>query len=176
MSAYGKIAAPKNGSTTALPTLLLALPTGNQLVVAHVQSPASSHAPQALLTHLHALFNAVLLAGNTYPQEGPMEQAEFDGYFGGGDLFIGIVVASSFVMGDQTGIEALALARGGRGWSDCVGGMNYVSGGTDVKGVKVKRAETVNRSSQITRGGPLTFATLALWWTLCSGARRWGWH
>ncbi|SPO20601.1 related to l-azetidine-2-carboxylic acid acetyltransferase [Ustilago trichophora] len=50
--------------------------------------------PKALIQYLAQVFNAELERGVTYPQRGPMELAEFEGYFLGYDLLVGFFLSA----------------------------------------------------------------------------------
>ncbi|SJX60011.1 related to l-azetidine-2-carboxylic acid acetyltransferase [Sporisorium reilianum f. sp. reilianum] len=50
--------------------------------------------PKALVEYLAQVFNDELERGVTYPQRGPMDLAEFEGYFLGYDLLVGFFVSA----------------------------------------------------------------------------------
>lgn len=51
--------------------------------------------PRALVEYLAQVFNAELERGVTYPQRGPMDLAEFEGYFLGYDLLVGFFLSAA---------------------------------------------------------------------------------
>ncbi|PWZ03039.1 hypothetical protein BCV70DRAFT_10140 [Testicularia cyperi] len=53
--------------------------------------------PSALVDFLAATFNDELAKGVTYPQRGPMDRAEFEGYFLGYDLIVGVFLSADQV-------------------------------------------------------------------------------
>ena len=57
-------------------------------------SRKSLRPPKALIEYLAKVFNEELERGVTYPQRGPMDLAEFEGYFLGYDLLIGFFLSA----------------------------------------------------------------------------------
>lgn len=70
--------------------------------------------PKALIEYLASVFNDELERGVTYPQRGPMELAEFEGYFLGYDLLVGFFLSSSQV----SSLSSTALPEDGLEVSD----------------------------------------------------------
>jgi hypothetical protein len=119
MSAYGAISLPLNHRTEFLESRLypVAKKPGYSVLVLHITRQS---APTDLVGLLHGGFEQELEGGQTYPQEGPMGRATFEGYFFAADVFVGMLVSDG---------EAAALAhknidevRGGRSWDESVVG------------------------------------------------------
>lgn len=114
MSAYGTITAPTRSSGYPLPLPARAYPLKesqgdyNALVFLHFHS-ASTHFGGSTLTDpksqaaadkrklpatwkdaLYSTFQQILKDGKTYPQYGPLKESEFDQYFLGNDLVVGV--------------------------------------------------------------------------------------
>ncbi|KAJ3330818.1 hypothetical protein HDU76_004786 [Blyttiomyces sp. JEL0837] len=75
-SAYGRISAPSPGETLPLP-LHYTLKDGEKVTVEQVQA----NADPAELDFLQTLLNEEINAGDTYPQEIPLNKDEFMAYF-----------------------------------------------------------------------------------------------
>ena len=59
-----------------------------------VDSKQALRPPKPLIEYLAKVFNAELERGVTYPQRGPMDLAEFEGYFLGYDLIVGFFLSA----------------------------------------------------------------------------------
>ncbi|QRV98146.1 GNAT family acetyltransferase [Ceratobasidium sp. AG-Ba] len=69
-------------------------------------------------------FEQELEAGQTYPQEGPMDRAAFEGYFFAADVFVGMAVPDDEVA--TLVHESIEDVRGTRSWDESVVGSYYV--------------------------------------------------
>jgi hypothetical protein len=79
--------------------------------------------PQAIIKILHLAFQAELDRGRSFSQEGEMSQADFEGYFFGADVFVGILHDGPLATVIPRNLED---ARAGRDWTDCLVGAYYV--------------------------------------------------
>jgi len=86
MSAYGTIPRPSGAVATLFPlTYPLASPGAEQKPAGFVTVVPVKRAsiPDGLFDHLHALFNAVVQEGKTYPQEFLLTEQSFAEYYFG---------------------------------------------------------------------------------------------
>ncbi|SOV03009.1 related to l-azetidine-2-carboxylic acid acetyltransferase [Ustilago sp. UG-2017a] len=115
--AYGHVPRPAGSDASTLRPRLYALPERAQsqerravvIVPFHVDGVEQSayaaaacsgekkalRPPRALTEYLASVFNDELERGITYPQQGPMQLSEFEGYFLGYDLLVGFFLSSS---------------------------------------------------------------------------------
>ncbi|KAG9118775.1 hypothetical protein FRC07_006541 [Ceratobasidium sp. 392] len=120
MSAYGTISLPLNRPTQPLETRSYPFgkKTGFTILVLHVTRQS---APTELIGLLHEEFEQELEDGQTYPQEGPMDRATFEGYFFAADAFVGLVVADEQV--SALAHKSIEEMRAGRSWDESVVGL-----------------------------------------------------
>ncbi|CAE7083298.1 unnamed protein product [Rhizoctonia solani] len=123
MSAYGTIKAPSNRSKEPLKTLSYVIQNKpeNSVLVMHLTKET---APYDLVGLLHREFEQELERGQTYPQEGPMDRAAFEGYFFAADAFVGVVIPSEETATLQN--ENIERVRAERSWDECIVGSYYV--------------------------------------------------
>ncbi|KAF8678966.1 Acetyltransferase (GNAT) family [Rhizoctonia solani] len=113
MSAYGTISTPSNRSKEPLKTLsYVSKQPEHSILVIHLTKET---APKDLVGLLHGEFEQELERGQTYPQEGPMDQMAFEAYFLAADVFVGLIVPSGEVAALQS--ENIERVRAGRDWS-----------------------------------------------------------
>ncbi|KAG8756387.1 hypothetical protein FRC12_010595 [Ceratobasidium sp. 428] len=124
MSAYGAISLPLSRPTQPLETR--SYPFGKKpgftVLVLHVTRQS---APTELIGLLHEEFAQELEAGQTYPQEGPMDRATFEGYFFAADVFVGMAVTN-----EEVGVlahKSIEDVRAGRSWDESVVGQVFLS-------------------------------------------------
>ncbi|SPO19689.1 related to l-azetidine-2-carboxylic acid acetyltransferase [Ustilago trichophora] len=108
--------------------------------------------PKALIQYLAEVFNAELERGVTYPQRGPMELAEFEGYFLGYDLLVGF-----FLSAQQLGSfsRAASIPQDGLQVDDVsvlpdLSSLNYA---TEVAGYYYIKPNYPGRSSHLCNAG-----------------------
>ncbi|KAJ9477144.1 Protein SPT10 [Pseudozyma hubeiensis] len=111
--AYGHVPRPSGSDPSTLRPRLYALPARAQtqqrqgVVIVPLNANGAEQAdyvsasrgktlrpPPALMEYLAKVFNDELERGVTYPQRAPMELAEFQGYFLGYDLFVGLFLSA----------------------------------------------------------------------------------
>lgn len=144
MSAYGAIPSPSNrgpppsatiwpiqAARNVNPTVTHTNASSKWLTIHHLTLDSAQLLP-GLIDYLNATFAQEVECGMTYPQEGEIGRAAFEGYFFAGDVFVGIpIIADEIGWKRQGGVRLIDLgvevARNGRAWEDCVGGFYYVS-------------------------------------------------
>ncbi|KAF8908048.1 hypothetical protein CPB85DRAFT_1376475 [Mucidula mucida] len=115
MSAYGAITARSSGEV---------LPSTKWY------SPSK----ESLIEYLSSVFVIEVEKGLTYPQEGPYDQAAFEGYFFAADVFVAVLdvlkeesaPASDAISEPSESSLALLDAARGRTWEECVMGYYYI--------------------------------------------------
>ncbi|QRW12741.1 hypothetical protein RhiLY_11740 [Ceratobasidium sp. AG-Ba] len=122
MSAYGVVPLPASRPTQPLKTIVnpFEKKPGYSVLVLHVTRQS---APTGLIDILHKEFERELEAGQTYPQEGPMDRAAFEGYFFAADVFVGMAVPDDEVA--TLVHENIEDVRGTRSWDESVVGYVY---------------------------------------------------
>ncbi|KAH0588788.1 hypothetical protein H2248_004589 [Termitomyces sp. 'cryptogamus'] len=129
MSAYGPInRAVSEGKP--LPTKLWAIDstlTQPNYVTTHHLTISSALRLEGLLDYLCAIFAQEVDDGFTYPQEGPIDRATFDGYFFAADVIVAIVGEIGQREGKEGDIETdIATVQGLRPWHECIAGFYYI--------------------------------------------------
>lgn len=140
MSAYGIVKRPELPGT--LPSKFWRLTSAavgdsptRSYVTTHHLTRSNVHRLPGLLEHLTAVFAMEVERGLTYPQEGEIDQPNFESYFFAADVFVGIVGDSLRADRGEAEIELdIDAARAGRPWDECVAGFYYV-GSTIWRGV-----------------------------------------
>jgi hypothetical protein len=97
------------------------------LLLTHHLTRSDARRLIGLLEHLTAVFALEVERGLTYPQEGEIDQPDFESYFFAADVFVGIV--GYHPRGDRGEAEIeldIDAARAGRPWDECVAGFYYV--------------------------------------------------
>lgn len=131
MSAYGNIKRPELlGSLPSKLWRLTSAPTDSptrSYVTTHHLTRSDARRLIGLLEHLTAVFALEVERGLTYPQEGEIDQPDFESYFFAADVFVGIV--GYHPRGDRGEAEIeldIDAARAGRPWDECVAGFYYI--------------------------------------------------
>jgi hypothetical protein len=136
MSAYGAIL--RASRDTLLPSTVWQSvgkeDRPSRAITVHHLTLDSARRSSGLIEYLWTTFAQVVEDGMTYPQEGPINQAEFEAYFFSGDVFIGISplpqgTSNDFIepLTDGSLIDLnLDSARAERSWEQCVAGFYYV--------------------------------------------------
>lgn len=107
--------------------------------------------PKALTEYLAKVFNDELERGVTYPQRGPMELAEFEGYFLGYDLLVGF-----FLSADQLApISTTSVPDDGLEVDDVshIPNLSELDYGSQVAGFYYIKPNYPGRSSHLCNGG-----------------------
>lgn len=107
--------------------------------------------PKALIEYLAEVFNGELERGVTYPQRGPMDLAEFEGYFLGYDLLIGFFPSAQQV----TSVTTTSIPEDGVEVSDVstlpdLANLDYA---TEVAGFYYIKPNYPGRSSHLCNAG-----------------------
>lgn len=133
MSAYGAITARSSGEV--LPSTKWYSPSKESSVTIHHLTLQTARAIPGLIEYLSSVFVIEVEKGLTYPQEGPYDQAAFEGYFFAADVFVAVLdvlkeesaPASDAISEPSESSLALLDAARGRTWEECVMGYYYVS-------------------------------------------------
>lgn len=108
--------------------------------------------PKALIEYLAEVFNAELEKGVTYPQRGPMDLAEFEGYFLGYDLLVGFFLTAQHLADIST---ATSVPEDGLKIDDVSGlpDLSSLDYATEVAGFYYIKPNYPGRSSHLCNAG-----------------------
>lgn len=133
MSAYGAISRPRTGNIPAThpPTIWTSKTKSGSLVDVAVYHLRLESARQltGLTEYMYSVFSKVVEEGQTYPQEGYLDQNAFESYFFAEDVFVGVALTQK-ALGNEfttrdTSVE-ISDATGSRTWEEAVAGFYYV--------------------------------------------------
>ncbi|GAA99062.1 uncharacterized protein L969DRAFT_74100 [Mixia osmundae IAM 14324] len=120
MSAYGDIDGPSSASRLSPKTFALA--RSDACVTVYHLLKGDLRQDASLVSYLREIFNSVVEAGQTYPQEAQQSEEQFANYFFSADLFLGVFDNASPERASRSWQEVSAL----RDWPGTVAGMYYV--------------------------------------------------
>ncbi|KAF9039421.1 acyl-CoA N-acyltransferase [Hymenopellis radicata] len=131
MSAYGAIPAWSSGKVLP-PTKWYFSSKESSVTIYHLTLQTARAIP-GLIEYLSSVFVTEVETGLTYPQEGPYDQAAFEGYFFAADVFVAILdvkeesapPSDAISEPSESSLALLDTARG-RTWEECVMGYYYI--------------------------------------------------
>lgn len=131
-SAYGTIARPSLGAPSKVLPLEKKLKDGTAVTVYHISPDEAAagaiFAPRFpnLVSRMHALFNAEIADGNTYPQEELLDEPQFRAYFLGYDAFVVVHATATTAATTTSDGGAPRLDDGTADWEADLLGFFYV--------------------------------------------------